>query len=64
MVKAKDDPAFPLAQKIATALNSTGVPAVGFMLAPNMGSGRVHIVVGDKTDGPPVGGTTGTVVVR
>ncbi len=45
-------------------MTNTGVPAVGLMVAPAMDSGRVHIVVGEKTDGRPVGGTTSFLVVR
>jgi len=64
VVKDKDDPAFPLAQQIANAMSSTGVPAVGIMFNPNGSSGRVIIIVGEKTDGPPVGGLTSYLVLR
>lgn len=63
-VKSKDAPAFPLAEKIANALSNTSVPAVGMMINPNMNNDRVLIVVGERTDGSPVGATTGYVVVR
>jgi len=64
IVKAKDDPAAPLAEQIANAMNSTGVSAVGIMFSPKMASGMVHIIVGDKTDGPTVGGVPGAVIAR
>jgi hypothetical protein len=64
VVKGKDDPAFPLAQQIANAMSSTGVPAVGIMFNPTGSSGRVIIIVGEKTDGSPVGGLTSYLVLR
>jgi len=63
-VKSKDSAAYPLAEKIATAMSSTGVPAVGIMPKPNMDADRVLIVIGSKTDGRPVGAVTSTLVAR
>ncbi len=63
-VKAIDDPAFPLAQRIANAMSSTGVPAVSLMVNPDRSSGKVLIIVGEKTDGRPVGGVSSYLIVR
>jgi hypothetical protein len=62
--KAKDAPSFRVAEQIANALTSNGVPAVGIMLNDKMDPDRVLVVIGEKTDGKPVGATTGYLIVR
>lgn len=64
IVKDQTDPALPLARKIAASLN-TNVSPVAIVYDPIiMASGRVAIVIGDKTSGDPVYGSSRTWQLR